>query len=134
MNVVEIVIRGQDQASGALSSVEGHLASLEKNSTGATSAWAGLGRSLTALAGIAVAFEGFRALAGGIDSVLTSGAKFQTLMNTIQNNTTMTNADVKAMHDGILALGAETGQSFEGLANGFMHITNLTGDTSTAMG
>ena len=64
---------------------------------------------------IAVAAGGAMALASNFDLMLAHTAA----------NAGMSNQELMQMRETVLSLGKETGQTFEGLANGFMHIHNL---------
>ena len=60
----------------------------------------------------------------GIAAVKLS-ADFESSMTKISNNTTMTAADVAKMKQTVVALGKESGASFDDLGQGFMHIANF---------
>src|SRR5712692_4848896 len=71
----------------------------------AADAFASLGRALTQGFGMGIGSQALERAVGG-------AVGFQQELIRIQNNTTMTAADVALMRDGILKLGAETGASF----------------------
>lgn len=52
-------------------------------------------------------------------------AGFEKKLMDVKNNTTMTNAEMGKMRQTILALGKESGASFDQLADGFMHAMNM---------
>jgi len=115
-----VIIEAIDNASGTFTAVGTEAAAMGEGVAAAGAAM------LTA--GLA-----FDAVALGLGKVAEAGAEFQTRMVEIQNNTTMTNSDVDAMRQGILALGADTGAPLDQLGTGFMKAMNITNDTSAAM-
>ena len=68
-------------------------------------------------------------LAAGIAALGIGAAKmsadFDTSLNQVRNNTTMSAKDFDAMKKAVIALGDESGASLDGLAQGFMHIMNF---------
>ncbi len=90
--------------------------------------------SLLALSGAAnPAALGLTALAtaaaltvGGLAESVAAASSFQTTLQNVQNNTTMTTADLGVMRDAVLQLGAATGAPLDNLATGFMKAMNIT--------
>jgi TP901 family phage tail tape measure protein len=68
-----------------------------------------------------------------LESFVTTTADFQSQLVTIQNNTTMTSADVATMRAGILKLSADSGAGLDDLGNSFQRIQNVTGNVETAI-
>jgi TP901 family phage tail tape measure protein len=68
-----------------------------------------------------------------LESVVTTTADFQSQLVTIQNNTTMTSADVATMRAGILKLSADSGAGLDDLGQSFQRIQNVTGNVETAI-
>lgn len=83
--------------------------------------------SLTKLAGGA----GLLADAALVASVGVA-TSFQTLVTKIQNNTTMSNADIANMTTSIKTLASQSGASLTELANGYMHASNFGFDFATS--
>jgi len=104
----------------------------------------GVAETASALAGLSASADGaalgLGALAiagaatiGALGGSIAEAAKFQTTLLNVQNNTTMTTAQVGAMRESVLKLGSETGAPLEQLTGGFMHAMNITGDLSASM-
>jgi TP901 family phage tail tape measure protein len=68
-----------------------------------------------------------------LESFVSTTADFQSQLVEIQNNTTMTAADVATMRQGILALSASSGAGLDQLGNSFQRIQNVTGNVETAI-
>ena len=71
----------------------------------------------------------FTGIAAGITlagiAAVKMSADFESSMTKISNNTTMTAADIVHMKQTVVALGKESGASFDQLGEGFMHIVNF---------
>src|SRR5712692_10052435 len=78
----------------------------------AADAFASLGRALTQGFGMGIGLQAFNDFSQALERAVGGAVGFQQELIRIQNNTTMTAADVALMRDGILKLGAETGASF----------------------
>ncbi len=94
----------------------------------------GLGESTSAAA------LGFGALAiagaatiGALGAATAEAANFQRSTMEIANNTTMATGQIDTMRQTILALGADSGVSFDTLGQGFMKAMNITNDTAASM-
>ncbi len=122
-------VEGQAKAKAFGDRVEQQADRMGKSFLSATNLVNGMfaGTSLTAGA------KAFDVLSQSILGVVKSGTEFNTQLTTIQNNTTMTSADVGALHDGVLKLASETGAPIKNLAEGFQHVMNITGDTASSM-
>jgi hypothetical protein len=104
----------------------------------------GVAETASALAGLSASADGaalgLGALAiagaatiGALGASVAAASSFQTTLQNVQNNTTMTTAQVGAMRESVLKLGSETGAPLEQLTGGFMHAMNITGDLSASM-
>jgi len=104
----------------------------------------GVTETASALAGLSASADGAAlglgtlaiagaATIGALGGSIAEAAKFQTTLQNVQNNTTMTTAQVGAMRESVLKLGSETGAPLEQLTGGFMHAMNITGDLSASM-
>ncbi len=72
-------------------------------------------------------------IGGLLESFVSTTADFQSQLVEIQNNTTMTAADVETMRQGILALSSSSGAGLDQLGNSFQRIQNVTGNVETAI-
>jgi len=71
------------------------------------------------------ALVGGGAILGGVGMAAKSAGDFQSSMVQIANNTTMTDAELTKMKATVIALGKESGASFDDLAKGLTHFMNL---------
>ena len=75
------------------------------------------------------AVNSFTGIAAGVTlagiAAVKMSADFESSMTKISNNTTMTAADIVKMKQTVIALGKESGASFDDLGQGFMHIVNF---------
>lgn len=111
--VLEILIRAHDEASRELAKV-----AAEADKTGNHVRAVG--------ASVRVGLMATGAAAAGILAIaVDEAAKYQTMMQHVQSNTGMTDADMKQMSKGILKMSADTGAPLKQLADGFMHIHNF---------
>ncbi len=94
----------------------------------------GLGEatSAAALGFTALAIAG-AATVGGLVAATAEAANFQRSTMEIANNTTMATGQIDTMRQTILALGADSGVSFDILGQGFMKAMNITNDTAASM-
>lgn len=104
----------------------------------------GVAETASALAGLSASADGaalgLGALAiagaatiGALGASVAAASSFQTTLQNVQNNTTMTTADLGVMRDAVLQLGAATGAPLDNLATGFMKAMNITNDTAASM-
>lgn len=114
--VLSIIIRARNEASAALRGAAADATGLQASLRGAGTAM------LTAGAGLGLVTAG---LATGMGALVKQATDFQTTLQHVQGNTTLTTADIRTMHDAILALGQQSGASFNELADAFMHTTNV---------
>lgn len=121
--VIEIIIESKNRASEGVAGAAGELEGLQATAFAVGEKMALVGAGMVALGG---------GIGAGLAGLVSVAADYQAKLVEIQNNTTMSDADVKQMHDSVLRLSEDTGSSTDKLAEGFMHITNLTGDASTA--
>lgn len=61
------------------------------------------------------------------------GSEMEQMFLHLQANTGSTDAQLSEMKDGILQLGKESGESFQSLADGMMHVRNMTFQGADAM-
>jgi TP901 family phage tail tape measure protein len=121
--VIDIIIEAQNNATEGIAGASGSL-------QGFSASLMGIGKSM-ALIGGGMTIAG-AAIAAGIGLLVDQAANFDTTLIKVQNNTTMTDANVAAMRDTILTLGQQTGASFDSLATGFMKVMNITGDAAAS--
>jgi len=94
----------------------------------------GLGEATSAAAMGATALAAAAALTvAGLAASTAEAANFQRSTMEIANNTTMATGQIDTMRSTILALGADSGVSFDILGQGFMRAMNITNDTATSM-
>jgi len=121
--ITELLVRVGADVAGAITGLEAVDAQTKRVTASINEAGAAMG-----LAGVGLV-AGFAA--AGVASVKMA-ADFQTSMTNVQNNTTMTTADVGVMKQAVLDLGAQSGAPLKTLADGYMHVQNIVGDTSIA--
>lgn len=73
------------------------------------------------------------AAAGAIADMTKRAADFQSMTQTLANNTNMGARGLDQMRAGVLQLAQQTGQPLESLANGWMHIANHAYDGAAAL-
>lgn len=94
----------------------------------------GLGEATSAAAMGATALAAAAALTvAGLAASTVEAANFQRMTTEIANNTTMATGQIDTMRQTILALGADSGVSFDILGQGFMRAMNITNDTAASM-
>ncbi len=130
--VIEIILEAQNEMAAGIDAAIAQFTGLGGAARGLSAdlgklSAVGMVLGGTALMGIGAA--GMMAMKGMADS----GAAFQAQMVQIQNNTTMTDADVAKMRETVLSLGADTGSAFDALGEGFMHAENLTSNAVASM-
>ena len=122
--VIEIIIEAKNQATEGVAG-----AAAEMESLNATALKVGQGMTMAGGAMLGVG----AGLAAGVGVLVKQASDYQTMLQNVQNNTTMTTADVQMMHDGLLKMSADTGQGLDQLGQGFMRIDNLTGNAAASM-
>lgn len=118
-NLIEVVILAIDEASGTIARVAGETEAMGRGSMA-------VGTAMLA-AGAAAAV-----LAAGIGKIAESGAEFQSFTQEIQNNTTMTDAQLGQMRETILAMSEDGGIAYEALGTAFMKVMNITNDAASS--
>jgi TP901 family phage tail tape measure protein len=111
------------------------VASLTLNSAGFLSGMAAAEtRAKLGAGNIKLAFGAIGiAAAGAIADMTKKAADFQSMTQTLANNTNMGAKGLDQMRAGVLQLAQQTGQPLESLANGWMHIANHAYDGAAAM-
>lgn len=114
--VLTVLIRAQNTAQATLLAASRDVEGFGKvmSNVGRTAIIAG--------AGLGAATAG---VAAGIGELVAQASSYQTTLQNVQGNTILTTANMKQMHDAVLALGQESGANFADLAQGMMHVSNV---------
>lgn len=123
-----IILEGRNLAGGAIEEVRAGINGLTGAAGEAHGALGGILQGIELGAGIAA----FQALSGAIGEVATSGVKFQTMMTELQNNTTLTTADMKGAQDTILALSNTYGVATDSITTGYRHVMDIVQNAAAA--
>lgn len=110
--------KGQAQVRAGVAEMSGSLAKLDAGSYGAQ-----LGAGMLNVGKVLGGVSAAAAIASA--SAVKLAADYDASMTKISNNTTMTTADMGKMRAAVLAMGRESGASFDELGEGFAHITNF---------
>lgn len=70
---------------------------------------------------------------GVLGEAVKAGAEFETMLNNVRANTTMTTAEFDQMSAAVKRMGVESGASFEQLGDGFRYIMSFGGNASKAV-
>lgn len=126
---LEVVLNAS--SSGLTSALQSAQNDLSKFVQSFSSSETAMNKFSVATGALGLGMLGVAAAIGG--PAISAAESWQKQLTDIQNNTTMTTAEVKTLNDYVLKLSNESGTSLSTLGSAFQHVMNITNNTSDAM-